>query len=428
MVFRAILISLFMLMTCAEAATAAGLPANFDLEVEKALRIEHHWRDPIIYQFRGQTVSGSWRSETKVKDLKVVSEATVKGTFIDGVLHARQQVIYNTYLLNRETMSLPQNYPKGPVNRGILDAVISGQVVNGNQIKIHFEQRLTRSQSIAADHRYDSKGNIVDTVFAFKDAPITEKKPTVMDFVLDLPVDSGIWYQNAYFTARGEKDTKLEWALDRLSGQMDSLSGSLMNGKLDLASSQWASIKASLMDLKADLARKSETQVSLVGSPARKAIEHFEKYEKLSQGYVKLHKTALSQNDWFNQHILDLKLNFMNNVMKVMATSFISWTNVIPTDLYAGIEGYSMQTSLFALPRTLASWQEQASKDASILKDQKRTIMMMGDYARYWSKVAEACVRENRKIHDHYDRMRKGDVLAFASRIQQDISGLRLGQ
>ena len=428
MSFKSALLILLMLIINAGGANAAGLPANFDLEVQAAVNSQQLRQDAIIYQFRGQQVTSTWRSEARTKELEMVYSATLKGTFIDGVLKARQQILYDAFPLNRESLNFSANNPSGSINRGVLDGVITGQVVDGNSIKIHFEQRLTSLQGFVPQHSYDSKGNLVDTIYVFKSVPVDPNQtPTVMDFVLDLPFDAGIWYQNAYFTASGEKDSKLEWTLDRLSGQMDTLSDSLMSSKLDLASSQWASIKGSLTDLKADLSSKDETQVALVGSPARKVIEHFDKLKKLSQGYVKLHKTALTQNDWFNQRILDLKLNFMNNVMKVMTSSFISWTNVIPTDLYAGIEGYSLQTSLFALPRTLASWQEQASKDASILKDQKRTITMMADYARYWSKVADVCLSENRKIHDHYDRMRKADVLALASRIQRDISGLRLG-
>ena len=404
---------------------------DFDLVVEpridKSQTIQNHLyhiqQDAIIYQFRGQSVKSEWSWETASQAVRYIGRYTVEGTFVDGVLKAIAHGEMQGYLAEFS----PAIDASKPYWIAHMEGTVDGHVTADGNIQIHSSARIVHQTVLAPQPIRDQNGEVVRHEMAYTDVPTGGFEPTVKVYTVALPfeVEAPSWYQSKYFIARGQRDDQLAWVLDRLSGQMEALSRNLLKGILPLARQQWLSIKASLKELEIEMADKGTVSLSLSATPAEASLKQMRRMEELSKAYVKLHKVALTQNDQLLHSIEALKLNFMGNVMKTAAKSFISWSNVIPTDLYAGLEGYSLNTSLFALPKTLASWQQQARRDASILKDQTTTIRMMESYADYWSDVADNCVKENRRLHDRFDSMKRDELRSFSSEITTFFSSLR---
>lgn len=400
-------------------ALAGGLPENFDLEVLPASSSNGVEQGAIIYKFRNGRVTSQWTKRVLMPNSRSIFSAKLKGTFIGGQLRAKQVIVVRYYRSHPSVDSLPGADPSKPVSIVHYDGTVRGEVAGHATLQIHYSHLISRIQSVTPVHKSDANGNSYIAGYEVRDIPVTTHNDyTEMDFALTLPRDPAVWFKSPNFIARGKEDWKVRNRLERLQGQLDTLSENLFQGKLALAKPQWKSIQASMATLKQDMSGKKDMAIDILGSPADKIIRHLERYEKLSEAHVKLHQKALTQNDFYIHKIQELKLNFMANVVKTMLKSFISWTNVIPTDLYAGLEGYSLNTSLLALPKTLVSWKQQAEQDASVFNDQKRTIMMMGEFTRYWDKVARVCRRENRKIHDYYKSINKDRVLILAREIR----------
>ncbi|WP_319411961.1 hypothetical protein [uncultured Cohaesibacter sp.] len=411
---------------------ACAQSRDFDLVVEPAIdesktihnTLYHIEQEAIIYRFRGRSVTSEWNWRTTSKDGTFTGSFTLEGTFVDGILKATSKGVSKSFLKN-----LPPQYDPGkPFWIGYRQGTIEGAVTPEGRFRIHSSDIVYRQTGLVSQSILDANGQVTGYKLAYSELPTKGLAPTVKDYSLELPfeVEAASWYRSKYFIASGERDDKLGWVLDRLSGQMEALSQNLVKGMLPLARQQWQSIRASLKELEVQMADKRNVSLSLAASPADASMEQIRRLETLSKAHVKLHKLALTQNAQLLRSIEALKLNFMSNVMKVATLSFISWTNVIPTDMYTGLEGYSLNTSLFALPKTLVSWQQQAKENAAILKNQTVTIRMMEVYADYWSDVADRCVSENRKIHDRLDGMRKDELASFASEITAFFSSLQL--
>jgi hypothetical protein len=417
------------------AAAAGGPQTDFDLVIAPAMDktekfpngySSHTQRDAIVYRFRGQAVTSEWSMVSTIKESKYIGHFTMTGTFRDGVLTGKIEGEIEAHTKIIAPGNAPA--PDKPFWVGYYTGTVHGTVSGGSNLQLQTSEIIYREKILTSQAILDSSGKATGNKWVYTEQKPQGRKPDVKDYSLVLPVRvdaTTVWYQSSYFTASGEQDDRLGWVLDRLSGQMEALSQNLLKGIVPLARQQWQSIRASLQDLQAEMADKENVSLSLSATPADAAIDQISRLEELSKAYVELHKVALTQNDHFLHTVEDLKLNFINNVGTIAVQSFLSWTNVIPTDMYAGLEGYSLETSLFALPRTLASWQRQAKKDASLLKDQTTTIRMMEAYADYWSDVAEACLKENRKIHDRFQAIKRDEILSLTSEITAFSSGLQ---
>ncbi|WP_417673790.1 hypothetical protein [Roseibium sp.] len=419
---------------CGGAAAAGSSPMDFDLVIAPAMdKTEksangynvHTQRDAIVYRFRGQTVTSEWAVVSTIKEHKYTGHFTMTGTFRDGVLTGKIEGEIEAHTKRIAPGNAPT--PDKPFWVGYYTGAVHGTVSDGTNLQLQTTEIIYREKFLTSRAILDSSGKATGYKWVYTERKPQGRKPELKDYSLVLPikVEATVWYQSPYFTASGEQDDRLGWMLDRLSGQMEALSQNLLKGIVPLARQQWQSLRASLQDLQAEMADKDNVSLSLSATPADAAIDQISRLEELSTAYVELHKVALTQNNHFLHTVEDLKLNFINNVGTITVQSFLSWTNVIPTDMYAGLEGYSLESSLFALPRTLASWQRQAQKDASLLKDQTTTIRMMEAYADYWSDVAETCLKENRKIHDRFQAIKKDEVLSLTSEITDFSSGLQ---
>jgi len=212
------------------------------------------------------------------------------------------------------------------------------------------------------------------------------------------------WFRGDYIVAYGEADKDLLPDLERLERFLASTTATVNAGKLDLAAKQTEQLAAMLDAMRKQLAAEgNRSSVRVVALPTSPALDKLRSMQTLMARLKSLRLQAVEHVDQLQKDIQSLKLNFMDNVMKGMFKSYLSWSGALPSDPVDGFAGYSLNTSLFNLPRNLAGMLESAEKDSSILKNQVQAIRTMEKLQRFWEDVRDNATSECRRLVKHIE-------------------------
>ena len=185
----------------------------------------------------------------------------------------------------------------------------------------------------------------------------------------DGPDDGAPWFQGAHLAVDAEHDDGVRRDVERLDDQAATIAASIKARKYDLAARQIASVKASLADLSAD-----GVAWRWHAPPTQAGVDRYQgamaAAETLKQTYVEVFRQKLAIEARLNE----LRGELTCTVFAGMLSNALSWTNVIPTDPFAGLAGYSQFTGVLALPKTLLDWKAQAEADAACLAEQFETL------------------------------------------------------
>lgn len=230
------------------------------------------------------------------------------------------------------------------------------------------------------------------------------------------------WYVCPYFRAGGTRDTEIEWQLERLERYFGLAEQSVERGRLELADRQLQTIVSVTKDLRKALAQGDQKgSVEILHLPTSRPLARMRRMEIAFDELQSLHLQAVENCTRIQRTLQEVRETFSGNVVRELLKSAITWTNMLPTDPVDGLAGYSLNTSLFNLPRTLVSWQETAVTDAAVLADQVQTIRRLELLETAWAKVRDNTTTECRRITEHLREHHAKEVLQLHEKYAQTL-------
>ncbi len=230
------------------------------------------------------------------------------------------------------------------------------------------------------------------------------------------------WYVCPYFRAGGTRDTEIEWQLERLERYFGLAEQSVERGRLELADRQLQTIVTVTKDLRKALAQgDQEGSVEILRLPTSRPLARVRRMEIAFDELQSLHLQAVENCTRIQKTLQEVRETFSGNVVRELLKSAITWTNMLPTDPVDGLAGYSLNTSLFNLPRTLVSWQETAVTDAAVLADQVQTIRRLELLETAWAKVRDNTTTECRRIAEHLREHHAKEVLQLHEKYAETL-------
>jgi hypothetical protein len=211
------------------------------------------------------------------------------------------------------------------------------------------------------------------------------------------------WFQGAHLTVDAAHDDGVRRDVERLDEQAATIAGSIKARKYDLAARQIASIKASLADLSAEgVAWRWHAY------PTQGGVDRYQGAMAATETLLQTYVEVFRQKQAIETRLNELRGKLTCTVFTGMVSNALSWTNVIPTDPFAGLAGYSQFTGVLALTKTLLDWKAQAEADAACLAEQFETLRalerLQADLQAYFDRLFAARKEALRTIAETDDK------------------------
>ncbi|MCX6238885.1 MAG: hypothetical protein NTY07_15205 [Bacteroidia bacterium] len=249
-------------------------------------------------------------------------------------------------------------------------------------------------------------------------------------FYLVLSGASGSWYSSENIVVSGTENFSVRNKLDQVQRFYKEIETALRAKNMNGVQMHIDNLKSSLNSLKTEIERQKsenssfECKVSLVGSPTDLSMDHLNKIQKMGDQWKTQYDISQENVLKINSLLLNKQLNLTNNIMKSVIKNYIDWASPIPSDATDLISMYNPSQTLgvFVLPVKVLGWNETATEDASILKDQVMGVKMLSELREFYQQRLQKSTEERKIIINIQNSL--APVKAIDNQLKGYFSGL----
>lgn len=249
-------------------------------------------------------------------------------------------------------------------------------------------------------------------------------------FYLVLSGASGSWYSSQNIVVSGTENFSVRNKLDQVQRFYKEIETALRAKNMNGVQMHIDNLKSSLNSLKTEIERQKsenssfECKVSLKGSPTDLSMDHLNKIQKMGDLWKTQYDISQENVLKINSLLLNKQLNLTNNIMKSVIKNYIDWASPIPSDATDLISIYNPSQTLgvFVLPMKVLGWNETATEDASILKDQVMGIKMLSELREFYQQRLQKSTEERKIIINIQNSL--APVKAIDNQLKGYLSGL----
>jgi hypothetical protein len=259
-----------------------------------------------------------------------------------------------------------------------------------------------------------------------KEEDVEEKSEATFSVIVEQ--GAGVWFSSANITASGDEDNDIRFRLQNLQNKYDIISDQLLKNQYNLAQSGLSGIKEELAIIKKRLdqlkkEKKSfQSEITLIGLPSDKAMKRLKTLKEMNEKWKNTSSMCGGNALQINQMLLNKQTSFTSNVLKSVFKNYLDWGAQLPNvnNLFGAVP---YQLSALIMPSDLMDWWGQANEDASILKDQIKTIAKLNKLRDFYLKRQKESLDEAKNIKKEIEKNQQVEKIDIQAKAIVQSSG-----